>query len=67
MFNKSIPPDYVEFEDPEVWRICCENWGDYNEIVITDNGDNTVDIVESFISKRNTAEIKRIILKLKQF
>lgn len=62
MFNKSVPPDYMEFEDAEVWRICCENWGDYNETVITDNGDNTVNIVESFIRKKNTLEVKRIVL-----
>lgn len=50
MFNKSTPPAYLTFEDPEVWRICCENWGDYEETVITNNGNNTVNIVTTFKS-----------------
>ena len=43
--------EYFPFEDAEVWRICCTNWGDYNEVVITDNGNNTVKIVTTFYSK----------------
>lgn len=50
MFNRVIPPEYLTFEDAEFWRICCENWGDYNETVITDNGDSTVDIIVTFKS-----------------
>lgn len=50
MFNKSVPPAYLTFEDEGIWRICCENFGDYNETVITDNGNNTVDIVTTFKS-----------------
>lgn len=55
MFNKAVPPAYLTFEDTEFWRICCEKWGDYNEIVITDNGDNTVNIVTTFKSMLNTS------------
>lgn len=32
---------YLEFEDSEFWRICCINWGDYNEVVTSINGDTT--------------------------
>lgn len=28
MFNKSIPPTYMNFEDSRVWEICCYYWGD---------------------------------------
>lgn len=63
MYNKAVPPAYLTFEDPEIWRICCENWGDYNETVITaGDSENTVNIVESFVSKRNTLEKSRVVL-----
>ena len=54
MFNKYIPPNYLIFEDAEAWRICCENWGDYEEVVITDNGNNTVNITTTLKSMLNT-------------
>lgn len=44
---------YLEFEDAEVWRICCINWGDYNEVVTTiSNGTTT--IVTTPVSMLNT-------------
>ena len=50
MFNRVVPPEYLTFEDTEFWRLCCENWGDYNKTVIIDNGNNTVNIVTTLIS-----------------
>lgn len=50
MCHISVPPTYLTFEDAEFWRIVCINYGDYNEIVITDNGDNTVNITTTFKS-----------------
>lgn len=47
-------PDYIPFEDATVHTMCATRWGDYNETVITDNGDNTVDIVVTFKSMLNT-------------
>jgi hypothetical protein len=44
---------YVEFEDAEVWRICCTNWGDYNEVVTTISNDTTT-IVTTPVSMLNT-------------
>ena len=52
------PKEYLTFEDVEVWRICCENWGDYNEIVITDNGDNTVDIATTPVHMEDTTSTR---------
>ncbi len=61
MFNKSIPPTYLTFEDAEVGRLCAEFWGDYDERVITNNGNGTVNIVDSFVSMRNRSETKRVV------
>ena len=47
-------PEYIPFEDATVHTMCATRWGDYNETVITDNGDNTVDIVVTFKSMLNT-------------
>lgn len=55
MYNRASTPAYLTFEDPEVWRICCENWGDYEETVITNNGDNTVNIVTTFKSMSDSS------------
>ena len=46
--------EYLIFEDNEVWSICCNNYGDYKEVVVTDNGDNTVDIATTPVSMMNT-------------
>lgn len=51
MLNRAIPATYLTFEDEEFWRICCLTYGDYEETVITDNGDNTVDIVVTLKSQ----------------
>lgn len=50
MCHESVPPVYLTFEDTEFWRLTCINYGDYNETVITDNGDNTVNITTTFKS-----------------
>ena len=55
-------PEYIQFEDPVVNNICSKNWGDYTETVITDNGDNTVNIVVTFKSKLNTTVKKSRII-----
>ena len=62
MFNTVRSPEYLTFEDTEAWRICCENWGDYNETVITDNGNNTVDIVVTFKSMLNNVVKKSNVI-----
>lgn len=62
MFNKVVPPAYLVFNDPVFWSMCCTNWGDYNEIAVTDNGDNTVNIVTTFKSMLNTAVKKSTVL-----
>lgn len=62
MYNKVIPPTYLTFEDSKIWEYCCVHWGDYNEIVITDNGNNTVNIVTTFKSMKNLTVKKSIIV-----
>lgn len=62
MFNKAAPPAYLVFNDPVFWSMCCNNWGDYNEIVVTDNGDNTVNIVTTFKSMLNTTVKKSTVV-----
>lgn len=62
MFNRVIPPEYLDFEDEEFWRICCEHWGDYNETVITDNGDDTVNIVTTFKSMLYNSIKKNVLI-----
>lgn len=47
-------PEYIPFEDATVHTMCATRWGDYNETVITDNGDDTVNIVVTFKSMLNT-------------
>lgn len=49
---------YIEFNDEEVKLLCCVRWGDYYIINTKDNGDNTVTITKTFVSKKNTT-IKR--------
>lgn len=62
MYHQSVPPVYLDFEDAEFWKICCENWGDYNETVVTDNGDDTVNIIVTFKSMlNNTLKKSKII------
>lgn len=63
MFNRVIPPDYLTFEDAEFWRIACEIYGDYYQTVITDNGDNTVNIVKTFESWLYHTKKKSIIIE----
>ena len=47
--------EYIPFEDANTLAVCCENWGDYKETVITDNGDDTVDITVTVKSMLNTS------------
>lgn len=61
MYNKPLPPNYIDFEDSEVARVCAISWGDFDERVITDNGDNTVNIIDSFVRMKNTSETKRVV------
>ncbi len=37
---------YIRFEDAEVMRICAENWGDYDEVVVTEVVSADSDVVE---------------------
>lgn len=62
MYNKAVPPTYLAFEDSKIWEYCCVHWGDYNETVITDNGDDTVNIVTTFKSMNNLTVKKSIIV-----
>lgn len=55
-------PEYIPFEDSTVHTMCATRWGDYNETVITDNGDNTVNIVVTFKSMLNTTLKKSKII-----
>ena len=51
---------YVEFEDQEVWRICCTNWGDYDEVVTTiDSNAGTTTVVTTPVSMLNTTVASR--------
>lgn len=56
------PPEYIPFEDSTVHTMCATRWGDYNETVITDNGDNTVNIVVTYKSMLNTTLKKSKII-----
>lgn len=62
MYNKALPPVYIAFEDSKIWEYCCVHWGDYNETVITDNGDDTVNIVTKFKSMKNLTVKKSIVI-----
>ena len=62
MYNKAVPPAYLTFEDNRIWTACCNAWGDRNKIVITDNGNNTVNIVTTFESKLNTTIKKSSVI-----
>lgn len=64
MYNKAVPPAYLVFGDNTIWEYCCVHWGDYEETVITDTGNNndTVNIVTTFKSMLNTTVKKSIIL-----
>lgn len=66
MFNKSTPPNYITFEDPEVWRIICGRYGDTNETVITEGENNTVNITVTLVQRRNTTVIKRTIISTQE-
>lgn len=50
MYNRAFAPEYISIDNVTVWTIACENFGDFNEIVITDNGNNTVNIVTTYKS-----------------
>lgn len=62
MLNKVAPPAYLTFEDINIWTACCNAWGDHNKTVITDNGNNTVNIVKTFESMLNTTVNKSKII-----
>lgn len=62
MFYKEPPPKYINFVDSEIWRLSCINWGDYNETVITDNGNDTVNIVTTYKSKLYNSVKKSTII-----
>lgn len=58
--EEGILRDYIDFEDEEVKRICCTNWGDYTEVVKTETvteEEETVSIstVYTYVHKVNTA------------
>lgn len=49
---------YLIFKDIDIWTVCCCNWGDYEEVVITDNGDNTVNIATTPVHMVNTTSTR---------
>lgn len=51
--------NYIQFQDAEIKRICCVNWGTYKQIVTVDNGDDTVTITTTKIKKKNTSVLYR--------
>lgn len=63
MYNKAVPPAYLTFESAAFWTIACNLWGDYNQTVITDNGNNTVNIVTTFISKLGGTTKKSVVIE----
>ena len=63
MYNKATPPAYVTFEDNDIWKNVCRYYGDYNETVITDNGNNTVNIVTTFKSVFGTTSDSAFTIK----
>lgn len=62
MYNKAVPPVYLAFEDPEFWRVCCIHYGEYDEVVITDNNNNTVNITTTRKVMRNDNLIKSTLI-----
>ena len=50
---------YMKFEDDEVWRICCINWGDYQEVVTAISGDTTT-ITTTHVSMLNTTATRGV-------
>lgn len=62
MYNKAVPPAYLAFEDAEFWRVCCIHYGEYDEVVITDNNNNTVNITTTRKVMRNDNLIKSIVI-----
>lgn len=64
--EEGILRDYIDFEDAEVKRICCTNWGDYTEVVKTETvteEEETVSIstVYTYVHKVNTAATRTVI------
>ena len=47
---------YLTFQEQPVWESCCIHWGTYKQVVISDNGDNTVDITTK--TYHNSGEVK---------
>ncbi len=62
MYNKAVPPTYLAFEDEEFWRVCCIHYGEYDEVVITDNNNNTVNITTTRKVMRNDNLIKSTVI-----
>ena len=52
------PDQYLTFRDPDIELYVCTLWGDYNTIVVTDNGDDTVNIETTFKSMLGTTVAK---------
>lgn len=63
MYNRAVPPVYLAFDDAEFWRRTCINYGDYIETVITNNGDDTVNIVRRFRSVIMNSNQKTVTTK----
>ena len=52
---------YLKFEDDEVWRICCINWGDYQEVVTAiDSNAGTTTITTTHVSMLNTTATRGV-------
>ena len=58
MMSGTDPDQYLTFRDPDIELYVCTSWGDYNTIVVTDNGDDTVNIETTFKSMLGTTVVK---------
>lgn len=60
LIEQGFLQDYIDFEDTEVKRVCCLNWGDYTEAVatetVTDDSDTvSISTTYTYVSKVNSA------------
>lgn len=53
-----VVEEYLIFKDIDIWTVCCCNWGDYEEVVITDNSDDTVNIATTPVHMENTTSTR---------
>ena len=64
--DEGVIQDYIDFEDPEVKRICCLNWGDYTEVTVTETVTDEAETVSissvyTYVHKVNTSATRTTI------